>query len=383
MGDRASLGPADVSDDALAAMVARAVGAEQVIVRTCEVEVAAYDLETLTTAGRYWVRGAAEHRGGVSPYAFFVKVVQSWSRTPQFQHVPEHLREMAAAGLPWRSEPAVYRSDLGRRLPAGLSVSQAHAVIDLDDESAALWLQAVDVDPTRWETGTFERAAYLLGRLAASPAVRPLTAIGSTAVARGYASGRVEHQVLPALRDEALWSHPLVADAFDPGLRARLLAAADDLPTVLGELDGAPLGAAHGDACPRNLLVARGAPDAFSLIDPGFWCEAPLGFDLGQLLLGELQLGERPADELPELEDVCLAAYVRGLRDEGCDVAVTAVRRAHALLMLLFWGLTAVPIEVLLGMPPPGPAGAAEHVVRQRAAAAAFVLDLVEVTRTS
>jgi hypothetical protein len=106
------------------------------------------------------------------------------------------------------------------------------------------------------------------------------------------------------------------------------------------------------------------------------WCRAPLGFDLSQLLLGEVQVGERPAAELPELHERCLAAYVAGVRDEGCDVPFEQVRRVQALLMLLFAGLSAVPVEVLYGLPAPG----AADVVRERAAAATFVLDLVDAT---
>ncbi|MGZ4611232.1 MAG: hypothetical protein ACXV2H_13320, partial [Actinomycetes bacterium] len=256
MGTRAILGPADVSDAALAAMVADSLGVDDVDVLSHHAEVAEYDLEAITTGGRYWVRGTARHAGGVSPYAFFVKVVHSFGRSPLFQLVPDELRQVALDSVPWRSEPAVYRSDLGQRLPAGLSLPKAHAVIELDDQSAALWLASVDVEPVRWDHDRFARAAYLLGRLASSPTVRPLAALGKDDVVRSYAHGRLTHQVLPALRDESLWAHPLVAQSF-AGLRARTMAAVDALPGLLDELDGMPLGTAHGDACTRNLLVAR------------------------------------------------------------------------------------------------------------------------------
>jgi hypothetical protein len=255
-------------------------------------------------------------------------------------------------------------------------VPRAHAVVDLDEWSAALWLEAVPADPRPWGADRFARAAYLLGRLAASPSVRPLAPLGSTDVVRGYAGGRVHGQILPALRSDELWRHPVVSPAFGPELRARILAAADALPAIVDELQGVPLGTAHGDACPRNLLVRPESPDDLVLIDFSFWGQAPVGFDLSQLMLGELQLGERPASELPALEQVCLDAYVRGLHDEGLDVPLGTVRRSHALLMLLFNGLSAVPLEVLYGMPTPG----GPHTVRQRAEAAEFVLDLVDAT---
>lgn len=376
MAERSVLGAADVDDETLTAMVRDQLGISDAHVVGVEVEVADYDVETLTTAGRYWVRGRARHAGGESPFTFFVKVVQSWTRTDAFRQVPEAAIELAAASLPWRTEPVVYRSDLRSRLPAGLSMPRSYRVIDLDELSAALWLEAVDVHPVPWSRSTFARAAYLLGRLAASPAVRPVGALGVSSVARGYAASRVQHQILPLLEGEELWRHPLVRDAFDVDLRARLLAAADALPALLEELDDAPLGTAHGDACPQNLLVRRSALDGFVLIDFGLWCQAPLGFDLSQLLLGELQLGRRPAAELPDLEAVCLPAYFRGLQQEGCAVGLDLVRRAHAILMFLFWGLTAVPLEVLFGAAPPGSAA----VMGERARAAAFVLDLVDAT---
>jgi hypothetical protein len=376
MAARAMLGPADVTDDQLAGFVADALGVEHVELTSCEVQVVDYDLEALTTAGRYWVRGRARHTGGDEPYAFFVKVVQSWARTPQFQMVPEHLREQAARGLPWRGELAVYRSDLASRLPDGLTLPRVHLVDDIDDLSAFFWLEAVDADPSRWDDRTFERAAYRLGRLAACPAVAPVAAAGVHDVVRGYAHGRVEGQIMPALRTDALWAHPLVADTFSPALKSRLLAAADALPTYLDELDAAPLGTAHGDACPRNLLVPRSRPDDFVLIDYAFWCRAPLGFDLTQLLIGEVQVGERPAAHLADLDELCLTAYARGLAAEGCDVPLDVVRRAHALLMLLFAGLTAVPIELLFGGQAPGNV----EVVRGRATALTHVLDLVQAT---
>ena len=80
-----------------------------------------YDLPAITTAGRYWVSGTAEVGGAPKPFRMFVKHVQSWARHPFFAMVPPEQREWAAATVPWRTEALAYRSDLGERLPHGLS----------------------------------------------------------------------------------------------------------------------------------------------------------------------------------------------------------------------------------------------------------------------
>jgi len=127
-----------------------------------------------------------------------------------------------------------------------------------------------------------------------------------------------------------------------PSVRRSSRSATTGLAAAVEELEQAPVAAAHGDACSRNLLVPTHG-QGFVLIDFGFFGLAPVGFDLGQLLIGEVQLGERSADCLPALEARCLPAYVDGLCAEGLDVDLGVVRRAHALQMLLFSGLSALP----------------------------------------
>ena len=68
------------------------------------------------------------------------------------------------------------------------------------------------------------------------------------------------------------------------------------------------------------------------------------------------------------------AAYVAGLRDEGCDVAEDVVRRAHALQLLVFTGYSTLPFELLDG--PPTPERLA--LAAERAEIARFSLDLVD-----
>jgi hypothetical protein len=336
-----------------------------------------YPFPALTTRERWVVTGTARGRDGDEhPYAFFVKVVQPWARSPLSHHVPEPLRTELAPLVPWRTEPDLYRSDLRDRLPVGLTVPRAFGVHDdPDDDSTAIWLELVTGRPVPWDLDRHRHAAYLLGRLAASPSVAPLAIrVPPSPSARGYADVWLALNVIPDLRDDDFWRRPLVADAFDADLHARMLAAVDALPRLLDELDSFPVMTAHGDACTRNLLGIGAAE--FVMIDFGFWGPGPVGFDLGQLLLGEVHAGERPASTLPELERACVPAYVDGLRDEGSAVTVEQVQRSHALLLTIYCAIPAMPFEHRDAAPTP----ALRRLYAERAAATRFVLDLLDAT---
>lgn len=380
MTNRDVLGPADVSDAELTDIVARWLGEDpaQVELVDSAAEVVPYDLDAITTAGRYWVSGTARTPSGPTSFRFFVKHVQSWARSPLFVNVPPEHQAMAESSVPWYTEPLIYRSDLAARLPRGLTMARAVAVRDLDEKSAAIWLEEVRAVDRTWTVDDLAHAAYLLGRMAASPAVRELSSIGEPArnwPVRSYVEGRLAIQVIPMLRSEELWRHPLVAAGFDNTLRDRLLAAADRVPAYLDEVERVPLGTAHGDACTNNLLVQADSADLV-LIDYGFWTTQQLGFDLGQLLVGDVQLGRRAASCLHPVESACLPAYVEGLRDEGCEVPSAVIQRAHALMMLLYAGLSALPFEHLPHQPTPE----LHRVAAERAAMARFILDQVDAT---
>lgn len=364
MGDRDLLGAADVADDLLLAMVVDQLGAPVGELTSCTVEEVAYDVPSITTVGRWWVRGTA----GGSPYAFFVKQVQEWSRSPVFAMVPEEFREAAAASYPWRIEGAVYGSDLRDRLPAGLRMPQAYAVQPIDDASYAMWLEVVPAVDADWDLDRYARAAHLLGQMSASPAVAEVADVGGFPFSvDGYRTTRVAMQLEPILRSD-VWQHPALI-AFDADLRARLLAALDRLPELAAEADALPSVATHGDACPGNLLVT--ADEGFTLIDFGFFTPLPVGFDLTQLLVGETMIGRLPASALPAIEDVIVPAYAAG---SGFDEAT--VRRSHAILQFVFNGMSAVPFELLETTPPPALAA----IAAERAAVTRFSLDLLDAT---
>ncbi len=347
MGSRALLGAADVTDDQLAAIVAGLLHEDSVDVLDVEVERVAYDMPAITTASRHWVSGTATTSRGTEPWRIFVKHIQSWSRHPFFQYVPAEFQAMAAASVPWRTEAEVYRSDLADRLPAGLTMPRPLHVVDLDELSAAIWIEDVSATEMDWDLDRYRRAAYLLGRLAASPDVAPLAALRDVDWSlSSYTFGRVAVDVTPMLQGDEVWQHPLCA-AFDDDLRDRLRRTADRAPALAAEGDALPRLTSHGDACPNNLLDGPGGD--IMMIDFGFWGPAPVGFDLQTLLVGDVQIGKRSADTLAEVDEAIIPAYVEGLRDEGCDIAEAVVRRAHAIRSLLMTGLSAVPVDLFDG----------------------------------
>ena len=378
MHDRSALGPADVTDEQLGVMVASALGtdpADTQLLSSTAVEFP-YDLPAITTAGRYWVSGVAESGGEQRDWRLFVKHIQSWSRSPLFVHVPPEHRAMAESSVPWRTEALAYRSDLRERLPLGLTMPRALGVFDLDDKSAAIWLAEIEVEDSPWDLAAYERAARLLGRLAASPAVAERCDVGRHDFdIRTYAYGRLSMQVLPMLREDGIWQHPLVAGAFDLELRDGLLAVADRVPEIVEEVMALPHTTSHGDACPNNLLRSPDV-EGFVLIDYGFWGREPVGFDLSQLLVGDVQVGRRGAHDLADVDATIVPAYVRGMREEGSDTGEEQVRRGHALLLMLFTGLSCLPVERLDQPMTPE----LQQLAADRAAIARFSLDLLDAT---
>lgn len=375
MHDRSALGPADVDDDVLAAMVAQLLGVDDLELVSSTARVVDYALPAITTGGRWWVSGTAAVDGHAHDFRLFVKHVHEWSRSPFFESVPPEVREWAAGMVPWRTEGAVYRSDLAERLPRGLAMPRALGVHDIDSGAYSVWLEVVPTVDASWDLPRYRLAAHLLGRFAGSPRVRELGGVGGHEWdVSQYVEGRLGHQVLPVLGSDEVWRHPLVADTFGP-LRPRMVQALDRLPALTTELLALPLLVGQGDACPNNLLV-RPDRDGFTLIDFGFFMALPVGFDLGQLLVGELQLGRGSAEGLAERDEACLASYVDGLVAEGVDLGLAAVRRAHALHLLIFSGLSAIPFELLDAEP----TDELRAMAATRAAIARYSLDLVDQT---
>jgi hypothetical protein len=381
---REVLGADDVSDAELAAMVADLWRVDAVALLDSTAEPVAYDVPSILTGARTWVRGHADAGGGSREFTLFVKRVHNWRHSPAFAGVPPEIGEWAAASLPWRAEHLVYASDLADRLPDGLAMPRGLRVEERPDETAVVWIEAVETDPVPWSIEDSVRAARLLGRLSASPAVAPLAAIDPQPWhIESFVAGRLAYTVLPGLHDEATWEHPYVAEHFG-GLRSGLEASARHLDALAGEFARSRHLASHGDACPNNLLRREGDP-GFTLIDFGFWRPQPVGFDLAQLLVGDIQIGGQDVGDLPERAAACVEAYTAGLADEGLDVPLAEVRRSHAVSLMLFNGLPSLPLEMLAEEAALEAAGGVtddfraglDHWSRQRAGIARYALEVL------
>ena len=168
---------------------------------------------------------------------------------------------------------------------------------------------------------------------------------------RFYARHRLMHGTLPVLRDAGLWRHPVIATALrqvgDPALPEDMRALADRLPKILDLLADLPQTHAHGDASPQNLLRPAGEAGALVVIDWGFGDLLPIGFDLGQLLVGLAHAGETDPDELPAIDAAIMPRYLDGLADEGYDVHPGLVRTGYLGGLAVRSALCALPLELL------------------------------------
>lgn len=341
-----ALGAAAVTTEELRGIIAELLGRDVLSLHDVVTEPLAYDVPSITTVGRHVVRGTAETATGPEDFAVFCKHLQAWERHPFFAQIPAQFREAAAAGIRWRTEPDVYASDLAEHLPAGLTMLPTLAVRWPDELSASVWLPAVEVAEAPWDEARYADTARLLGRLAARRGVREVAAAhGHGLTAWDYLHGRVRHQLVPMLLGDDAWRHPLVEALFDDTLREGLRSAARQVEDLVAELTTLPTYASHGDACPGNLLRVPGTPEVV-LIDFGFFGLGPVGFDLGQLLVGEAQLGHETDVALARRSETLLAAYVEGMAGEGERVALPVVRRAHALQLMLWVGLSCLPVDV-------------------------------------
>ena len=116
----------------------------------------------------------------------------------------------------------------------------------------------------------------------------------------------------------------------------------------------------------RNTRLQR----TFVAIDVSFRTPEPLGFDLGQLLVGLVHAGQVPAAMLPAIADRILTAYVDALAAEGLTGLDDDVRDAFTTSVLLRSGFDSF-LFYLIGSDDP----ADRHTFDERVALCRFLAD--------
>jgi len=334
------------------------------------------------TGGLYRVGGTCTDGATFSIFFKQLHHVRHWR---QLTIVPPNVRESFAQNFPWRQELAAWDDTFAGRLPDGLRVPALYRISDLGDDCLLVWMEDIDAIEEAWPITRYQRAAYLLGGLAALRSTPEV--FGATAWRRGtvfgqYAAGRVGAGVVPLLHTDSLWRHPLLAQAADERLRDDLIDLATQLPGLTARLAELPAAMPHGDACPQNLLVPRSNPDTLVAIDISMQSPMPLGFDLGQLLVGHVHAGLMPAAHLPAVHEQLLPAYQAGLHDHGVDAAADDVLLGYAGSLLIRAGFTSLPFDLLREPARGDNLDEAElaHYLRERATLTRFIIDLARTT---
>lgn len=314
-----------------------------------------YDQGSPVTAGLWRVEVTSQGPG----CTFFVKLVRHTRLWPGLRWLPDDAARAEFIGYyPWQYELDIHQSGIGAILPDGMRTPQLHHVSRPDADHLSLWWEFIHERAGTWTLADYRLAARLLGQLAARRRAGaqvnealPAIARNSGSALRFYTSRRVFGGMLPILQSGQVWQHPVLAEALqltgEQQLPADMAALGARLPQVLDMLDDLPQTHAHGDASPRNLLLPADAPGTIVVIDWGFGTLLPVGFDLGQLLVGLAHAGQADPAAIPAIDAQIFPAYLDGLAAEDYKADPAQVRAGYLGSLAARSALCAIPFETL------------------------------------
>jgi hypothetical protein len=348
---------ATIADSALETITRRVLG-EDFQLQAIRSERFPYRWGSIGTAGLWRVDVDGMSGLGSVSHTYFVKLLRNPRIWPLLHTIPEPLREDFVAIFPWRMEYDMQHAGLAGALPEGVRLPRLHHA-NVTEDYISLWYEFVDVDPRPWTLSDFGRSAYLLGRMAArrregAPVNQKLPArctdAPRTSSLRQYVQQRVLGLEARIVQDTSRWRTPRMLEALagsgDQQLSVDLPALVRRIPSILDQLERLSQTFVHGDASPQNLLIPAADRSLRVAIDWGGFCTLlPVGFDLGQLLIGLAHAGELEVSELPALQDAVLEAFRSGLAAENFDVPPDEVRFGFLGSLVCRSGLGALPLD--------------------------------------
>lgn len=216
----------------------------------------------------------------------------------------------------WRREALVYGAELGDAYAgSGLVAPRLLALHERDDGSLALWLEDLGADEADWTVDDVVGAARRLGVAQGRIVVEggPDHPWLSQQFLRRYASSKpVDYGLLD---DDERWAHPLIAGHAPNGLRAGTQRLHDEADWFFDVSERLPRSLCHLDFWPNNL--AKQGDGSLALVDWSFVGDGALGEDVSNLIVDSVFDHFLSADDLAELDERAVAAYLDGLADAG------------------------------------------------------------------
>lgn len=313
-----------------------------------------YDAGSPATGGLWRVDA-----GGAT---WFVKLLRHPLLWPLLGSMPPPAQQQFVELFPWRFELDMALSPIADLLPDGIRAARLERYETLDEHHVLTWWEWIEQRPTPWSDADYARAARALGRLAARRREGSQAAADTEIVpdlgACGSLGYLLHNRVVPhdarVLGSAEFWEHPVVVAALEglegldgARLRVDVQLGVVTATEVFDRLTRLPQTLAHGDASIQNLLIG---PDGdLVVIDWGFGGPLPVGFDLGQLLVGGAHAGLVDPDDLPRLQAIIVPAYLEGLEVEGGAYDEADVVLGHLGGLWVRSAFTALPYDALDG----------------------------------
>ncbi len=247
----------------------------------------------------------------------------------------------------WKREALLYRSGILNRLPGAVAAPRCYGVDEVAPRVFWLWLEDVaDAHGGRWTLSRCAEAARHLGQFNGSYlAGHPLPAepcLQAGWLRSWLESGRPGAAWLGVPLD--VWDHPVIAKAFPPPTRERLIRLWDERFAMLDALDRLPVCFCHRDAWPPNLL-SRNSRDGRRETVALDWAFAGIG-PVGEEIAPLIAWADVPSEDLHDIETAVLSAYLVGLRDAGSDVDPGVVWQGYAATAVLRYSFVCMAVAV-------------------------------------